>query len=153
MNIIAPTRRSYPVSPVASFFNLGRELDRLFDTPLTGLGGRDTTALFAPIAEVREDKNAVVVTLELPGVDRKDVDVTFHDGVLSVVGERKAASEAKEEEVLRSERYYGRFERHLTLSQLVDGDKIKATYKDGLLTITVPKSPEAKPKTIDITTA
>lgn len=154
MNLITSNRQTtYPVRPVVSLFNLGRELDRIFETGLAGVEGRSVSPTFSPVAEVREDKNSVVVSLELPGVDPKGVEVTFHDSVLSIVGERKYTSEGKEEEVLRSERYYGRFERHLTLADGVDGDRISATYKDGVLTVTLPKSPEAKPKTINITAA
>ena len=152
MTANVPVRRSqtYPVSPFATLLNLSRDFDRLLETPFTALGSEGLPAAFAPALEVREDADNVTVTVELPGVDRKDVSVTFHDGVLTVAGERKQEREVKEGEYLRSERQYGRFERQVGVSLPIDADKIKAACKDGVLTVTLPKSVLAKPKTIDI---
>lgn len=143
------TRRSpsYSVSPLASLLSFSRDFDRLFEgTP----GLRRTEDSFAPALELREDGDRVTVSVELPGVDRKDVSVTIHDGVLTIAGERKQEKEVQEGEYVRTERYYGRFERQVGLTQPVVSDQIKAAYKDGVLTITLPKAAEAKPKAIDI---
>ena len=150
MTTNVPVRRNqtYPVSPFATLLNLSRDFDRILETPFSALGREDRA--FAPALEVREDADNVAVTVELPGVDRKDVNVTFHDGVLTISGERKQEREIKEGEYLRSERYYGRFERQIGLSMPVDADKIKAASKDGVLTVTLPKSAAAKPKSIEI---
>ncbi len=144
------TRRTYPVSPIASLFDLGRDFDRLFEAPHAPANREGLVATFRPALEIHEDADNVTVSLELPGVDKKDVTITFHDGVLSLAGERKQEREIKENEVLRTERAYGRFERQIGLTQPVVTDQVRAAYKDGVLTVTLPKAAEAKPKTIDI---
>jgi HSP20 family protein len=148
MTLITPTHRSvsYPVSPLASLLSLTRDFDRLFETAAQA---RDTQVAFVPSVELRENVDRVQVILELPGVDRGAVSVTFHDGVLTIGGERKAEAPA-EGEVVRSERSYGRFERQVNVAYPVDSSKIVAGYKDGILTVTLPKGPEARPKTIDV---
>lgn len=125
--------------------NLQDELDRLFDSPWN-----EQTRAWAPALDVREDKNSFIVRAELPGMKRDDIDVSLHDGALVITGERQA--EAKEEgvEIHRQERFYGKFQRALTLPAPVAADKVKANYKDGVLTITLPKTEEAKPKQIDV---
>lgn len=121
--------------------NLQDELDRLFDSPLRN---------WAPALEVREDKDNFVVRAELPGLKREDIEVELHEGALVISGERKAEKVEEGVEVHRQERYYGKFQRALTLPTPVAADKIKAQYKDGVLTVTLPKTEEAKPKQIDI---
>lgn len=146
-SLIARRPQSYSASPLASLLNLSRDFDRLFESPLGVRRGEES---FAPALEVREDSDNVTIHVELPGVDKKDVSVSIHDGVLTIAGERKQEQEVKEGEYVRTERYYGRFERQVGLTQPVVADKVKAAYKDGVLTITLPKAAEAKPKTIDI---
>ncbi len=148
MTLVTPVTRntSYPVSPLASLLSLTRDFDRLFETAAQA---RDTQNAFVPVAELRENADRLLVTIELPGVERGSVSVTVHDGVLSISGERKAEAPA-EGELIRTERSYGRFERQITLSQPVDTTKVTATSKDGLLTVTLPKTPESRPKTIEI---
>ena len=152
MTTNVPVRRNqtYPVSPFATLLNLGRDFDRLLESPFAALGREGLQTAFAPALEVREDADNITVTAELPGVEKKDVNVTFHDGVLTISGERKQEREVKEGEYLRSERYYGRFERQVGVSTPIEADKIKAACKDGVLMVTLPKSALAKPKTIDI---
>lgn len=151
MNTLVTTRRypAYQVSPLASLLNLSRDFDRLFDSSWAAAKA-DSQAAFTPSAELRETKDAVSVSLELPGVNRKDVSITFHDGVLTVAGERRQESEVQEGESFRTERYYGRFERLVELAAPVDADKISAAFKDGVLTVTLPKRADARPKQIDI---
>ena len=121
--------------------NLQDELDRLFESPLTG---------WAPALDVHEDKDSFIVRTELPGLKREDIEVSLHDGALLISGERKAEVKQEGVEVHRQERYYGKFQRALTLPAPVAADQIKAQYKDGVLTVTLPKVEEAKPKQIDI---
>lgn len=121
--------------------NLQDELDRLFESPLTG---------WAPALEVHEDKDSFIVRAELPGLKREDIEVSLHDGALVIAGERKVETVSEGTEVHRQERFYGKFQRALTLPTPVAADKIKAQYKDGVLTVTLPKAEEAKPKQIDI---
>jgi HSP20 family protein len=138
---------SYSISPLASLLSFSRDFDRLVEgTPEL----RRTEESFVPVLELREDGDRVTVSVELAGVDKKDVSVTLHDGVLTIAGERKQEKEVQEGEYVRTERYYGRFERQVGLTQPVVSDQIKAAYKDGVLTITLPKAAEARPKAIDI---
>ena len=146
------TRRTYNVSPLASLLNLSRDFDRLFETPFASVSREGLQPGFTPSLELHEDADNVTVNVELPGIDRKDVNITIHDGVLTVMGERKQDRQVKDGDVFRTERLYGRFERQVGLTQPVVTEKVKASYKDGILTITLPKAAEAKPKTIDIGT-
>jgi len=100
--------------------------------------------------DVFETKDSFVVRAELPGMKKEDIEVTMHDGCLSVSGERKGEEKHKDAEVYRAERFFGRFQRSVTLPTPVAPDKVKAAYKDGILTITLPKTEEAKPKQIDV---
>ena len=121
--------------------NLQDEIDRLFESP---------TGNWLPALDVQEDKDNFTVRTELPGLKREDIEVSLHDGTLSISGERKAEVKQEGVEVHRQERYYGKFQRALTLPTPVAADKITAQYKDGVLTVTLPKVEEAKPKKIDV---
>jgi HSP20 family protein len=121
--------------------SLQDELERLFESPSTG---------WAPALDVYEDKDNFVVNTELPGLNREDIEVTLQDGVLVISGERKTGENRDEGEIRRQERFYGKFQRALTLPAPVAADKVKAQYKDGVLTVTVPKAEEAKPRKIDV---
>jgi HSP20 family protein len=121
--------------------NLQDELDRLFETPLTA---------WAPALDVHEDKDNFSIRVELPGMKREDIEVTLQDGALVITGERKEEKVTEGTAVHRQERYYGKFSRALTLPTAVAGDKVKAQYKDGILTVTLPKAEEAKPKAISV---
>jgi HSP20 family protein len=131
--------------------SLRDEIDRLFEAPLSELA--ITTQLLSgwtPAFDVYEDKDNVYVRAELPGMRKEDIDLSFHNGSLSISGERKGEEKLNGAEVYRSERFFGRFQRTITLPTLVASDKIKATYKDGILNVTLPKAEEAKPKHIDV---
>jgi HSP20 family protein len=131
--------------------NLREELDRLFDSPLAELArGTQLLSGWNPALDVYEDKDHLFVKIELPGMKREDINVSLHDGSLSISGERKNQSRSKDGEVYRSERFFGRFQRTVTLPAPVSGDKVTAQYKDGILTVTLPKTEESKPKQIDI---
>lgn len=152
MNIIKWQRPS-----VAAWPNFGRlsdlrdEIDRLFDSPLNELT-RTSQLLsgWTPALDVFEEKDNFVVKTELPGMKKEDIAVSFQDGSLSISGERKSETQRNDAEVYRAERYFGRFQRTVTLPATVAADKIKAAYKDGVLTVTLPKTEEAKPKQIDV---
>jgi len=105
---------------------------------------------WVPALDVYEDKDGVTVKAEIPGMKREDIDVSLHDGALTISGERKSETKHEEAEVYRSERFMGRFQRTLTVPMPVKSDGVKANYKDGILTVTLPKSEEAKPKQIDV---
>ena len=136
-------------SSVDRLFDLRDELDRFFDWSFpsrdTGLFGG-----WSPALDVYDDKDQFVVKVELPGMKKEEINISLHDGVLTVSGERKNEREKKEGESFRSERYYGKFQRSVSLPARVDSSKVKAAYKDGVLSVELPKSEEAKPKQISV---
>jgi HSP20 family protein len=131
--------------------NLRDEIDRLFEAPLSELA-RTSQILsgWTPALDLHEDKDNFLVKIELPGMKKEDIEVTMHEGSLSISGERKSEQKFEGADVYRSERYFGHFQRTVTLPAPVAADKIKAQYKDGVLTVTLPKAEEAKPKQIDV---
>jgi HSP20 family protein len=131
--------------------NLRGEIDRLFDMPFAELA-RSSQLLsgWTPAFDVYEDKDNFYVRAELPGMCKEDIDVSMHNGSLSISGARKSDETLKDAEVYRTERLFGRFQRTITLPTQVAVDKIKAQYKDGILSMTLPKAEEAKPKHIDV---
>ncbi len=142
--------------PLREMATLTDRMNRLFDEvwgrPLRR-GGDDDSAMigaWAPAVDVLETKDGLQLTAELPGIDPKNVEVTVENGVLSLRGERSFEKAAEGETYHRVERVYGTFERSFTLPTSVDPDKIKAQFKNGLLTLTIPKREEAKPKPIKI---
>jgi HSP20 family protein len=133
-------------SPLSNFRD---QFNRLFDGTL---GGRQPESFgdWSPALDAFEDKDKYVVSLEVPGLKKEDINVVVHEGVLTVSGERKSEKDVKEGTVHRTERYYGKFSRSVTLPSVVKADQVAATYKDGVLTIEVPKAEEAKPKSIEV---
>lgn len=131
--------------------SLRDELDRLFESPFAEMT-RTSQLLsgWTPALDVYEDKENFIVKAELPGMKKEDIEVSLHDGSLSISGERKSESKHEDAEVCRAERFFGRFQRAVTLPAPVAADKVKAQYKDGVLTVTLPKTEEAKPKQIDV---
>ena len=121
--------------------NLQDQLDRLFGSP---------SDVWAPALDVHEDKDNYIFRTELPGLKREDIEVSLQDGALVISGERKVEKVEEGVAVHRQERFYGKFQRALTLPEPVAADKVKAEYKDGVLTVTLPKTEEAKPKKIDV---
>jgi HSP20 family protein len=107
-------------------------------------------AAWTPAVDIYEQEGNIVLKAELPGVDPKDVDVRVENNVLTLRGERKVDSDVKKEGFHRVERAYGTFGRSFTLPTVVDTEKIKAEYKDGVLRVTLPKREEAKAKQISI---
>jgi len=105
---------------------------------------------WAPSLDMFQDKDDVFVKVELPGMKKEEINISLHDGVLTISGERKREEKTGEGETFRSETYYGKFHRSVTLPTLVDSTKVKASYKEGILTVTLPKAEEAKPKQIEV---
>jgi HSP20 family protein len=122
------------------------ELDGLFQQAL----GQSATENFVPALDLAEDKEAVFARLEVPGVKKEDISISLDDGVLTITGERKEEPAREGGAVYRRERVYGKFERVISLPSRVDAAKIKATYTDGVLNVTLPKAEEAKPKQIPV---
>ena len=132
--------------PAVTGFGLGRlsslqdELDQLFEVQRA----------WTPALDVAETKDNYSVQVELPGLKREDIEVALDDGTLVIRGERKAEVPVEGTAIHRQERCYGKFSRALTLPSAVAADKVTAVYRDGILTVTVPKAEEAKPKTIAV---
>ena len=152
MNIIKwqrPTLAAWPTFGRLS--DLRDEIDRLFESPLT-TRARPSQLLsgWTPALDVYEEKDRFVVKAELPGMKKEEIEVSFQDGSLSIAGERQSETKHEDAEVYRAERFFGRFQRTVTLPASVATDQVKASYKDGVLTVTLPKTEEAKPKQIDV---
>lgn len=122
------------------------QLNRLVDQVW---GGRQESWL--PAVDVFDKKDAVVLKAELPGMDSDDIQIEVDDNVLTIKGERKFEEEVEDERYYRVERRYGSFQRSIALPQGVLADQIKAGYEDGILTVTVPKAEEQKPRRIQVT--
>jgi HSP20 family protein len=140
-------------SAPAELNRLRREIDRLFEEPFSLLA--PSTSFFegwTPAVDIYEDNDKYVVKAELPGMKKEDIEVSLDGNTLSLSGERKQEEEKQEGENYRSERFFGRFQRSITLPAPVQAVKIEAAYKDGILTVTLPKAEEAKPKQIQVKT-
>jgi HSP20 family protein len=130
------------------FLSLHRNVNRLFDEVFRGF---DTPSMFGrmtgrtgtwPSVEFSENEKEIRVTAEVPGLEEKDIEVMLEDGVLTLRGEKKSEMDDKDRQF--SERYFGRFERRFALDREVDEDKVAATFKNGVLTVTLPKTEKAQ---------
>ncbi|HET8575963.1 MAG TPA: Hsp20/alpha crystallin family protein [Methylomirabilota bacterium] len=142
---------STSVDPFRDLSDMQSELDRVFDSFFgrpTGAPGMER--VWAPAVDMYETKDELVVSAELPGLNEKDIHLSITGDVLTLEGERQWSQETKQENLHRSERWYGKFERALPLPIPVQADKVKAKYRDGVLTISLPKAEEIKPKEIKI---
>ena len=138
-------------SPVEQLSTLREEINRLFDSPFGELTRHmELFNGWTPALDVYEDKDNLIVKAELPGMKREEIDISFHDGTLTISGERKYEQKNQDAETYRAERFFGKFHRTLALPKPVQSDKATATYKDGILTVTLPKTEEAKPKQIQV---
>jgi HSP20 family protein len=137
-------------SPVRDFAALEIErLNRMFDSVLTG--EPLTGGAWLPAADIYETVNKdVVVKIELPDMKREDIKVTFENSVLTIEGERKFSNDVQREQYHRLERGYGAFRRSFTLPATVDASNVNAAYQDGILTVTLPRREETRPKQIQI---
>ena len=113
----------------------------------------DSFGAWAPPVDIFERQDHLVIRAETPGVQMEDMDVRIENGVLTLHGERKQEAEVKEENAYRMERTYGTFMRSFSLPTTVDAAKVAATYKDGVLEVTVPKAETAKAKNVEIKAA
>lgn len=139
-------------SPFRHLSMLRDEIDRLFDSPLNALTSNSQQFLngWLPTVDLFEDRDHLVIKAELPGMKKEDIDISLHGDVLTLSGERKEEETFDKAETYRAERFLGRFQRTLTLPVAVDASKVQASYKDGILTVTLPKAEEAKPKQIQV---
>ena len=149
---LTTTRR--PLENFQSLRRLNSVLDEAFSTwPLQQDESGAITSAWYPAVDVFEDKDAVKIVAELPGVKPQDVKLSLESNTLTIRGEKKQQAEERSERVHRYERSYGSFERAFVLPSTVDGEKISAEYRDGVLTVTVPKAERARPREIPVRTA
>ena len=132
--------------------NLRDELNSLFELP-TANPGRQAQLFsgWTPALDLYQNNDNVVAVLEIPGMRKEDIDISLHDGMLTIAGERQASANAEGDNAERSERFTGKFRRSITLPTRVDAGKVSASYKEGILTVTLPKAEEAKPKKVEVT--
>lgn len=145
-------------NPVRDLLNVEREFNRMFRTFENRFGVSKSeesengyeNAVWMPLTDIYETKNDYTIKADLPGMKKDDVKISFTDGQLSISGERVQEQETKDAKCHRVERTYGKLYRSFNLPKEIKEDKIKAEFKDGQLTITIPKADEVKPKEIDI---
>lgn len=140
-----------PFAALRDLPNIQDEVNRLFDSafirgPLRG----DLNAVFTPLVDVEETAEEFILRADLPGVTQKDVKVSLMGDTLTIRGERKRETAAKDGSHHRIERLYGTFERSFTLGSPVRNDKVKAQYRDGVLEVRVPKAEEARIREVEV---
>ena len=140
-------------APWDQWMNLRDEINRLFEAPFGDVGNESEFFGWAPALDLYEDKDNLLVKAELPGMKKEDIDISLHQGSLIISGERKEETSDGEGENSRSERFFGRFQRALKLPKPVDANNVTASYKDGILTVKLPKTEESKPKQITVKAA
>jgi len=134
-------------SPFETVNRLQDEFQRLLEAT-SGDFGSQFFNNWAPALDLFEDAHHLVAKLEVPGMKKEDFEINLHDGVLSISGERKFEEKREKSSSYRTERFEGRFQRSIALPKAVDANKVTAAYKEGVLTVTLPVAPEARPKQI-----
>ncbi|MCC6446941.1 MAG: Hsp20/alpha crystallin family protein [Armatimonadetes bacterium] len=141
--------------PFADMVSLRDQINRVFDESMRQDAGRREAAparAWPPAVDVLEDADSIVIKADLPGLKQDDIHIDLTGDTLTLKGERRFEEEQKRENYLRIERTYGTFQRSFQLGVPVDADKVKASYQDGALTITLPKAEAIKPHRVEITT-
>jgi HSP20 family protein len=134
---------------------LHREINRVFDSQSGANGAADSsaTADWIPLADIAEFKDRWVLKFDVPGVNVSAIDITLEQGVLTISGEREKDSAESDVERRRIERPHGRFHRRFTLPDTVDAANVRATGRNGILEVTIPKQPKAQPRRIEVAAA
>jgi HSP20 family protein len=136
--------------PFRGVTTLQDQINRLFNDAFERTGDQSNLSAWAPAVDIYETEHELVVKADLPDVDPKDLDIRVENNILTIRGERKFEKKVNEENYLRVERAYGSFARSFTLANTVNTDAIKADYQNGVLTLTIPKREEAKPKQVKV---
>jgi len=137
--------------PFRGLTSLQDQVNRLFGDSVTrGGASQDDLATWAPAVDIYETENALVVKADLPDIQEKDIDIRVENNTLTIRGERKFQKEVNEDNYLRVERAYGTFTRSFSLPNKVNTEGIHAEYRNGVLTVNMPKREESKPKQIKI---
>jgi HSP20 family protein len=138
-------------NPVRDLRTMQEQMNRLLDMAWNREIGEELgEGVWQPAVDIYEDENSVIIKAEVPDIDQKDIEVRIEDNTLTLRGERKHNKEVKKENYHRVERYYGQFQRSFSLPHSIDQEKVKATCDKGVLTITLPKREETKPKQINV---
>ena len=139
-----------PWEPFLGVATLQDQVNRLFNDVFERTGEESSLSAWAPAVDIYEPEHELVVKADLPEVDPKDLDIRVENNILTIRGERKFEKKVNEENYLRVERGFGSFARSFTLANTVKPDAIKADYQNGVLTLSIPKREEAKPKQIKV---
>lgn len=152
MNLI-PRKHQGIRDPFMDLLDLQSHMNDLFDISLSrwpAVNGKERPSL---ALDIYDGKDHFTVKADIPGMKKEDIEISIQEGVLTIRGEKKEETEKNEKGVLRTERFYGMFERSVALPSVVDEAKVKASYKDGVLELVIPKKEESKPKQIKIDVA
>jgi HSP20 family protein len=136
--------------PFRGASSLQEQVNRLFNDVFERKAEESSLTAWAPSVDIYETEHELVVKADLPEVDPKDLDIRVENNILTIRGERKFVKKVNEENYLRVERAYGSFARSFTLANTVNSEAIKADYQNGVLTLSIPKKEEAKPKQIKV---
>lgn len=143
--------------PFGSLARLQDEMNRLFERSFGTLSSRRvgpqefiSERIWSPVVDVYEDQDNIILRAELPGMKQDEIDIDLTGDTLTIHGERKFADEEHRDNYVRVERAYGEFKRSFTIGVPIQADKVKATYKDGILEVTIPKAEEVKPKKVKV---
>ncbi len=145
----SPELMSWP--SLDRWISLRDDLDSLFELPFWSSFQRPGQLFsgWSPALDLYQNNDNVVAVVKLPGMRKEDIEISLHDGTLTISGERKREA-SNGEKAERTERHIGKFRRSITLPTRVDANRVSAIYRDGILTVTLPKAEEAKPKQIRI---
>jgi HSP20 family protein len=136
-------------SSIEDLWNLHDEFNRLLHSSWNGVNSQAFNT-WAPALDLFENKDQFTVRVELPGLKKEEINISLHDGALTISGEKKSEETQTQASNYREERIFGRFQRSIALPSAVARDGVKATYRDGILTVELPKAEEAKPKQIAV---
>ncbi len=138
--------------PLRDLLSIQDRMNRLFEQTLSRSRAEEriTASTWSPAVDIYETPETIIMKADLPGLSREDIEIQIRDNTLSLRGERRFAKDVQQENYLRIERAYGAFQRNFTLPATIQQDEIRATFRDGVLELTLPKAEEAKPKKIAI---
>ena len=136
--------------PFRGAATLQEQINRMFNDAVERTGEESNLTTWAPAVDIFETEHELVVKADLPEVDSKDLDIRVENNILTIRGERKFEKKVNEDNYLRIERAYGSFSRSFSLANTVNSEAIKADYQNGVLTLSIPKREEAKPKQIKV---
>ena len=153
MNLVPWKSSENWMDPFTSLEDMQNEMNKLFNyptmKPLIKRSGQ-WDKIWAPAVDIHDTKDALVVTADIPGLTKDQIDVSVDNNVLTIKGEKREEKEEKKKEMVRSERFYGSFQRSFTLPVGIDQTKVNAAYKDGVLEVSIPKKEEAKANQIKV---